>query len=357
MSPDNSKTFLHDFELIKTELFKNIDSYIELGSNIQYNLRTKQINYSIIGIPNTSTIGLYSIKYIAIDIFNNVGYIKRYINVITYNIPPVIKLIGSSVLYLPINGSYTELGVIITNNLNETIIPNISGTVNVNSIGQYIIIYTAIDSYGNSSSIQRIINIIISTSPLSNVYFWLDPSITTNITFNNSNTIVNVLDISGNNIYMVPYVGQPTILPNTINTLSVFNFSNSSSLRSSNTYPNSTNVTLALIVSFLQNTSNGCIWGHFSNRNTDISLVNPTSQNLISWRTNSNTSVGIPYIANIPVMIIGILYNGISRYLKMINLNTGQEFVISGTNTLSLNLSNNYIYLGFNIFKSFKKKN
>ena len=327
-------------------LFKNIDSYIELGSNIQYNLRTKQINYSIIGIPNTSTIGLYSIKYIAIDIFNNVGYIKRYINVITYNIPPVIKLIGSSVLYLPINGSYTELGVIITNNLNETIIPNISGTVNVNSIGQYIIIYTAIDSYGNSSSIQRIINIIISTSPLSNVYFWLDPSITTNITFNNSNTIVNVLDISGNNIYMVPYVGQPTILPNTINTLSVFNFSNSSSLRSSNTYPNSTNVTLALIVSFLQNTSNGCIWGHFSNRNTDISLVNPTSQNLISWRTNSNTSVGIPYIANIPVMIIGILYNGISRYLKMINLNTGQEFVISGTNTLSLNLSNNYIYLG-----------
>ena len=30
----------------------------------------------------------------------------------------------------------------------------------------------------------------------------------------------------------------------------------------------------------------------------------------------------------------------------MINLNTGQEFVISGTNTLSLNLSNNYIYLG-----------
>lgn len=179
------------------------------------------------------------------------------------------------------------------------------------------------------------------------MFYWIDASNVNSIVKDSNNNITSVSDISGNNIVMGNYVSQPKYKTNAINRLAVLDFTNSSSMKSVNTWPNSLNVTVFVICTFFQNTTWGCIWGHFNNHDNDICLRNTSGSNQINWHTNNDNSVcQIPYIASVPVMFVGILSNGISRYFKMINLNTGQETVISTTNPLTMQLYNCSIYLG-----------
>ena len=72
---------------------------------------------------------------------------------------PKIKLKGSSILYLKLGEKYKELGYTATDNCLGNITDKviISGEVNSNKSGKYILTYSVKDDYNNESKITRII--------------------------------------------------------------------------------------------------------------------------------------------------------------------------------------------------------
>ena len=260
---------------------------------------------------------------------------------------PIITLTGGCNITVNLNDSYNELGFSAIDYFGNliTITPSvftISGTVNTSILGTYQLTYL-VNSNNNTQNIIRYVYVLASAYNIfSNLIFWIDPS-----TITNSSNYVSIQDYSPNSIIMNNSNTNLTkINKNGINNRSVLDFTNGSGLKSNFTFMNSYNVTLAIIVTFFT-TNNGCIWGHFNNYNNDINLIN--TGNYINWHTyNDYSNANITYLPNIPVLFIGTLTNGTSRFFQMINLNTGSIVSISKTNLLSMNLANAYIYLGSN---------
>lgn len=75
----------------------------------------------------------------------------------TYNnFAPIITLNGSSTITHPVNTTYVEQGATVTDDSGETINAVITGTVDVNTEGSYIISYNATDSGGKQATeVQR----------------------------------------------------------------------------------------------------------------------------------------------------------------------------------------------------------
>ena len=83
----------------------------------------------------------------------------RTVNVLD-TISPIISLNGQSSITLDLGDTYNELGATATDNYDQTVNITITGFVNTNIPGNYTIIYTAIDSSGNSQQAIRNITVL-----------------------------------------------------------------------------------------------------------------------------------------------------------------------------------------------------
>ncbi len=112
---------------------------------------------------NTSEIGSYKITYSAIDKSGNKSTVVRIVNVVerefTDTTPPVISLIGASVIGLEVGESYTEQGATVRDDTDSNLTIETSGAVNTAKVGIYEITYSAVDASGNKASIKRTIRI------------------------------------------------------------------------------------------------------------------------------------------------------------------------------------------------------
>jgi hypothetical protein len=74
--------------------------------------------------------------------------------------PPVINIIGQTSLSLTQGDVFNDAGSAVTDDSGESITAVVSGdTVDTSVPGTYVIIYTATDSYGNSSSVTRTVTV------------------------------------------------------------------------------------------------------------------------------------------------------------------------------------------------------
>ena len=78
-------------------------------------------------------------------------------------VPPVISLNGDNPMQLYLGDTYNEPGAIVTDqpddiDLTEDMV--ITGTVDINTIGEYIKTYTVSDDSGNTTTVTRTINVI-----------------------------------------------------------------------------------------------------------------------------------------------------------------------------------------------------
>lgn len=80
-------------------------------------------------------------------------------------IPPVITLNGARDIKTEVKTSYIELGATATDNLDKSLDVNITGSVDINRIGNYPITYKAQDCAGNEAALNRRIQIVDTTSP------------------------------------------------------------------------------------------------------------------------------------------------------------------------------------------------
>ncbi|UAA38079.1 BspA family leucine-rich repeat surface protein [Paraneptunicella aestuarii] len=72
---------------------------------------------------------------------------------------PVITLTGESTVRVVVGREYIELGATALDETDGTVQVTISGTVDINTEDSYIITYTASDSAGNTSSVERTVNV------------------------------------------------------------------------------------------------------------------------------------------------------------------------------------------------------
>lgn len=103
------------------------------------------------------TLGIYEIVYQYT--YLSITYeISRYV-IITDQTPPVIEL-NLGVDTIKVGNIWIDSGVTVTDNSEEEIEVTVNGTVDINTIGTYLITYTATDSSGNSSSGKRYVTVI-----------------------------------------------------------------------------------------------------------------------------------------------------------------------------------------------------
>lgn len=142
-------------------LFQNV-AYTELGATAT-DERDGDVNVTIVGEVDSSTIGIYTITYTATDSAGNSASIQRAVNVV---LPPdvtapVITLNGESAVTVFQGTSYVELGATATDDRDANVSVNISGNVDSAILGSYTITYTATDTAGNSVTEERTVNVVL----------------------------------------------------------------------------------------------------------------------------------------------------------------------------------------------------
>lgn len=124
-------------------------------------------NISVSGIVHLDTLGEYLITYIVTDSSNNTDIKTRIVQVVDTETPS-IEILGEELIIIEFGSEYIEEGAIATDNYDGNITENIivTGEVDVNSVGSYIVTYTVLDSSNNVAKTTRTVNVIDRVAPV-----------------------------------------------------------------------------------------------------------------------------------------------------------------------------------------------
>ena len=117
------------------------------------------------GLVDTSLAGTYTIEYSVSDSDGNSASVTR---IVVINTPPdttapVITLTGSSTININLGATFTNPGATATDDVDGNITSSITaaGSVDTSTAGTYTIVYSVLDTAGNSASVTR--TVIIDT--------------------------------------------------------------------------------------------------------------------------------------------------------------------------------------------------
>jgi hypothetical protein len=144
-------------------------TYNELGATLTDNVDSG-LSVNITGVVNTGVIGTYTITYTASDRAGNAATPRTRTIQVVDTTRPTIALNGSSNIILEQGQTYVEQGATVSDNYDQNLTAQISGSINTNTIGTYTITYNATDSSNNSAipvtrTIQVIAVEVVNTNP------------------------------------------------------------------------------------------------------------------------------------------------------------------------------------------------
>lgn len=112
---------------------------------------------------NDQKVGAYVVAYEVTDLAGNKALINRTVNVVD-RVAPIIAKVGDTV-FVEVKSPYTEPGISATDNYDASV-SVVSGAVNVNKTGTYVLNYTATDTAGNSSNESRVVIVRDTQKPV-----------------------------------------------------------------------------------------------------------------------------------------------------------------------------------------------
>lgn len=121
----------------------------------------------VTGTVNINHVGIYYIHYNVTDSASNVAIQKtRIVNVVDTT-DPVAELVGTDPFYVEVGTDYVEPGISAIDAYDGDISNQveISGTVNVNVVGTYVLTYVIEDAAGNSVTLTRDVIVRDTTAP------------------------------------------------------------------------------------------------------------------------------------------------------------------------------------------------
>ena len=118
---------------------------------------------------DASLTGIYSVIYCVEDASGNAApCVERTVYVVVDQTAPVITLNGNSVENVEVHGSWTDAGATAMDNkdgnLDAAIV--VSGEVDVDVLGTYVITYYVQDAQGNGSEVTRTVNVVDTQAPV-----------------------------------------------------------------------------------------------------------------------------------------------------------------------------------------------
>jgi len=142
------------------------DPWITALDNIEGDISHRAIR---IGNVDTSSVGMYILKYFVKDLYSNLSdTIQRTVYVTLGQAAPTITLIGDTVVYMEVNTSFVEPGFIAKDNGNNDLNPFVvkSGNLDTSNIGTYKIFYTVTDAFDRTAVISRKIVVRDTKKPI-----------------------------------------------------------------------------------------------------------------------------------------------------------------------------------------------
>lgn len=117
------------------------------------------VDIIVTGEVDTSTPGEYIITYTATDKDGNSASISRKV-VVSDNTVPVITLIGNATQLVALDATYVDPGATAEDNVDGELQVVTENSVDTHQPGQYLIRYTATDSSGNVSTVNRTVEVV-----------------------------------------------------------------------------------------------------------------------------------------------------------------------------------------------------
>src|SRR5690606_3340859 len=117
---------------------------------------------SVTGSVYTNKTGTYILTYQVVDSSGNQATAERTVHVVDQE-EPILSLLGSAYLKLEVGTPFIDPGATATDNLDGNISNQIivSGLVDVNQLGTYILEYVVADSEGNEAvPVTRTVEIV-----------------------------------------------------------------------------------------------------------------------------------------------------------------------------------------------------
>ena len=109
---------------------------------------------------NTDAVGSYTVTYSVSDTSSNAAdSVVRTVNVVDTT-KPVITLLGNSTVQHEALIEFNDPGVTVIDSIDGNLVATVTGSVDVNTVGTYILKYGATDTSGNTATeVQRIVTV------------------------------------------------------------------------------------------------------------------------------------------------------------------------------------------------------
>lgn len=104
--------------------------------------------------PESYSVGTTTVTWTATDASGNTASTTQRV-IVSDSTGPVITLNGSSMVNLQVYDTYTEEGVVVTDNIDTNLTASTTGEVDTGVVGTYTVTYTAVDSDYNHATTTR----------------------------------------------------------------------------------------------------------------------------------------------------------------------------------------------------------
>nr|WP_211665116.1 immunoglobulin-like domain-containing protein [Leucothrix arctica] len=136
------------------------DSYVDQGVTVTDNVDGDDVYWYANEYVDTYNVGTYFVEYYAYDdAGNEAEVIKRTVEVVDQK-SPEITLNGEAVQQVSLNTAYVDPGAVVFDVVDDYIDHTVSGEVNTSILGDYELVYSAIDSAGNTATATRTVSVI-----------------------------------------------------------------------------------------------------------------------------------------------------------------------------------------------------
>lgn len=155
----------------QNETIEKNTTYVDAGAtafdNIEGNITSRIITVNTV---DESQAGVYFVTYNVSDLSGNrAPEVRRQVTVVEDLTPPTVTLNGANPLIHSVLIPFVDPGVTAIDNPGSRNISNlavVSGAVNVNAIGDYILTYEVADNFGNTTVIDRTVQVRDITAPV-----------------------------------------------------------------------------------------------------------------------------------------------------------------------------------------------
>ncbi|MDC0264697.1 DUF5011 domain-containing protein, partial [Verrucomicrobia bacterium] len=140
-------------------------SYADQGAILTDNYDAN-VSLAAIGHVDVNIAGFYTLNYTGEDSSKNQAIpVIRVIEVVDL-IVPVITLNGAAFITQQIDSNYTDAGSIVTDNMDDNLSATVTGSVNMNAVGTYTLVFSVVDSAGNEATrVTRTVTVVDSAPP------------------------------------------------------------------------------------------------------------------------------------------------------------------------------------------------